>query len=200
MYIRKKYKRHTQEIHYFPSDSGSVPAEPAAPARITPGFFGKLPASGDFVGRGLPAAFTTPWDRWLARHLVPRLAADAPSLFFHHPGPPAFAGVVLPSHDRAGRRFPLTLAVPCQAPPTGHRDQGLTAEFFTTLATLGQAAIAEALPPDALATRLAALALPAPAPSPRFLLWTDPAAPQVTDPAAPGPVLDALLQAPAGTP
>ena len=32
---------------------------------MTAGFFGKVPARGDFVRRTLPAAFVTPWDQWL---------------------------------------------------------------------------------------------------------------------------------------
>ena len=47
----------------------------SGPLLTAPGFWGKLPAAGDFVGRRLPAAFVEPWDRWVSRHLVPRLAA-----------------------------------------------------------------------------------------------------------------------------
>ena len=32
---------------------------------MTVGFFGKVPARGDFVRRALPADFVTPWDQWL---------------------------------------------------------------------------------------------------------------------------------------
>ena len=32
---------------------------------LTPGFFGKLPALGDFVQRRLPGAFVKVWDGWL---------------------------------------------------------------------------------------------------------------------------------------
>ena len=32
---------------------------------IVTGFYGKLPARGDFVRAGLPRSFTDPWDDWL---------------------------------------------------------------------------------------------------------------------------------------
>ena len=34
--------------------------------------FGKLPATGDFVWRGLPDAFRKHWDFWLTRHIAPQ--------------------------------------------------------------------------------------------------------------------------------
>ena len=34
------------------------------------GFFGKLPARGDFVRAGLPRDFVDPWDAWLQRVLA----------------------------------------------------------------------------------------------------------------------------------
>jgi type VI secretion system protein ImpM len=156
-------------------------------ADLIPGFFGKLPATGDFVSRGLPSAFTAAWDRWLARHLATRLPDGAPPLFFHRAGPPQVSGVVLPSRDRAGRRFPLTLAA------TG----ALAPEALAALAEAGAAAIDDALPPDALAGVLAQLDLRgAPTgspPPPALLLWADAVSPREVDPDAPGPVLDMIL-------
>lgn len=159
---------------------------------LIPGFFGKLPSTGDFVSRGLPTAFTAVWDRWLARHLAARLQADAQPLCFHRAGPPPVSGVVLPSRDRAGRRFPLTLAAPGRADP----------EALIALAELGTQAIAQGLPPDDLAARLAAQPLrPHPNPtgdSAALLLWTAGATPHAADPDAPGPSLDLLLVPAAG--
>jgi type VI secretion system protein ImpM len=91
------------------------------------GWYGKLPGLGDFASRRLPDAFVQGWDAWLqrgmvhaqeqlghdawlARYLVapirrfwlaPQLLSDA-----------AWAGLLMPSVDRVGRHFPLTLAVP----------------------------------------------------------------------------------------
>jgi type VI secretion system protein ImpM len=89
------------------------------------GLFGKVPAHGDFVRRGLPTSFVGPWDAWLQdgmatarERLGDRWAAQwdgAPPWRFALPagacGPDAVAGVLLPSEDMVGRRFPITLAV-----------------------------------------------------------------------------------------
>ncbi|WP_137125145.1 type VI secretion system-associated protein TagF [Roseomonas sp. HF4] len=99
------------------------------------GLFGKVPAHGDFVRRGLPTSFVAPWDAWLqagiARARDAKGAAwaevwdTAPAWRFALPagacGPDAVAGVMLPSEDQVGRRFPITLAAllaPGAAPPS----------------------------------------------------------------------------------
>ncbi|MEO3473460.1 type VI secretion system-associated protein TagF [Roseomonas sp. CAU 1739] len=88
------------------------------------GLFGKVPAHGDFVRRGLPTSFVGPWDSWLqdgmatARERLGDRWAErwdgAPPWRFALPagacGPDAVAGVMLPSEDMVGRRFPITLA------------------------------------------------------------------------------------------
>jgi len=93
-------------------------------APIALGIYGKMPAHGDFVRRGLPSSFVTPWDAWLAAGVAAareQLAEgfaqvwdDAPAWRFALPagvcGPDAVAGVMLPSEDTVGRRFPLTAA------------------------------------------------------------------------------------------
>jgi type VI secretion system protein ImpM len=158
-----------------------------------PGFYGKLPAAGDFVSRRLPPDFVRFWDRWTARHLVPRLAST-PLLFLLATPPGPMLGIALASHDRAGRRFPLTLA----AAPTAAAAAlpALAAPWLATLTEAGLAATAGALDPPALDARLLALPDPPAAagpPAPPLLLWTAGSEPQAADPEAPGPVLDALL-------
>ena len=94
-------------------------------ADMSTGYFGKIPATGDFVSRRLPADFVHAWDRWVARHLAPALASD---IWPDHvglnflSGPAAFgpiAGILVPSADRVGRRFPLTVAAPINLAATG---------------------------------------------------------------------------------
>lgn len=104
---------------------GDSPAERSAPVPGV-GWFGKLPSVGDFVTRRLPPSFVKPWDLWLQtgmsesrrrlgerwvdvyltfpvwRFLLPTGTLDAT----------AWAGVLMPSVDRVGRYFPLTLATP----------------------------------------------------------------------------------------
>ncbi|SCW82751.1 type VI secretion system protein ImpM [Rhizobium mongolense subsp. loessense] len=133
-------------------------------AVILPGFFGKLPAMGDFVTRGLPASFVGPWDRWITRHLVHRFSEGSVSA---HPGlrfilgPESFGpmtGVVMASADRAGRRFPLTIAA---APAVAASDIGTTAtEWFDALEAAGTLARNGELDGDGLAARLTSLPFP----------------------------------------
>jgi len=95
-------------------------------ARI-PGWYGKLPTLGDFASRRLEADFIEPWDLWLGEALQAQRSAfgegwlDAyldtpPWRFLLSPGALrgvrpdlAFVGVLVPSVDRVGRHFPLTL-------------------------------------------------------------------------------------------
>lgn len=88
------------------------------------GFFGKVTSHGDFVARRWAPAFQRPWDDWLqsglqqskaalgARWLATYLSSPiwrfalAPGVC----GAQARAGLLMPSVDRVGRHFPLTLA------------------------------------------------------------------------------------------
>jgi type VI secretion system protein ImpM len=99
-----------------------------------PGFYGKIASRGDFVGRDLPQTFIQPWDAWLAAGMLAsqqQLGAAWLDAYLVSPlwrfvlasdvcGPHAVAGVLMPSIDRVGRYFPLTLAV------TLEDGQGLT--------------------------------------------------------------------------
>jgi type VI secretion system protein ImpM len=92
----------------------------------SPGFYGKLPNLGDFVSRRLPAEFIKPWDLWLQESLAEsrvRLGDEWLATYLTSPlwrfvltpgiaGQTGWAGVMMPSVDRVGRYFPLTLASP----------------------------------------------------------------------------------------
>ena len=94
------------------------------PGEAAAGFFGKLPALGDFITRRLPGQFVQPWDRWLTQGLAEsrnRLGDTWLDSYLVSPlwrfvlapgiaGRMAWAGVMMPSVDRVGRYFPLTLA------------------------------------------------------------------------------------------
>lgn len=94
-----------------------------------PGFYGKLAGRGDFVSRGLSQTLIKSWDdwlaagiaasqaelgpRWLETYLVSplwRFAVPAPLL-----GAEALIGVMMPSVDRVGRYFPLSILLPLPA-------------------------------------------------------------------------------------
>jgi type VI secretion system protein ImpM len=87
-------------------------------------WYGKLPARGDFVNHGLPQAHLRAWDEWLQHGLRnagrrrqrsvldSQLRAFTPWRYLAWPDGEdhlACAGVLVPSHDRVGRAFPLTV-------------------------------------------------------------------------------------------
>lgn len=95
------------------------------------GWYGKMPAAGDFVARRVPGAFCEAWGRWLQRALEgarARLGDRWPEDFLSMPvwrfvlgpglvTPGAWAGVMAPSVDSVGRYFPLALASALPAAP-----------------------------------------------------------------------------------
>jgi type VI secretion system protein ImpM len=123
-------------------------------------WWGKLPTRGDFVGRGLPARWRSDWDGWLQRGLAlaatrldgaalrERLGAFAPWRYLALPAPgEVWCGILVASHDRVSRAFPLTLAERLTAPASPH-------ESAARLASLVDAA---AQGPEALEAAIAAL-------------------------------------------
>lgn len=120
------------------------------------GLYGKLPARGDFVRLGLPGDFVAAWDHWLARAVAgsrDSMGDDWLPAFLEAPvwrfalapglaGEQAATGVLLPSVDRVGRYFPLTLAAiqPSAAP-----------DWLDACEAAGRAALAaDATPEDVL--------------------------------------------------
>lgn len=156
---------------------------PSQPVTDQPraGFFGKLPSNGDFLTRRLARGFTDPWDQWLQNaiadsreqlgdgwlesYLVSPMwrFALSPGLCGQRP----WCGVLMPSVDRVGRYYPLTLA------------QGLSAEtatltlllhaddWFTRVEDMALAALNEELDLSGLDEQLATLPPPSCGPRPK---------------------------------
>jgi type VI secretion system protein ImpM len=131
------------------------------------GFFGKIPARGDFVRAGLPTGFVAAWDDWL-QHMLSgsrkALGEDWQPAWMEAPiwrfllqpgvcGPDAALGVFMPSVDRAGRLFPLTLA---WIAPRADAFRGGGSAWLQTAETAGLAALEQDLEPDALMAALQA--------------------------------------------
>lgn len=90
-----------------------------------PGWYGKLPFLGDFASRRLPGEFIRTWDSWLQDVLQAtrtRLGEGWLDSYLTMPiwrfvllpglvEGGGWGGVLMPSVDRVGRQFPLTLAV-----------------------------------------------------------------------------------------
>ncbi len=95
------------------------------------GFFGKIPAKADFVSGHCPAGFLTVWEPFLMKGLA-RSRLDLKDAWEEaymtmpvwrfllkpeeggNPLPAPVAGAFMPSVDRVGREFPLTLVVPLE--------------------------------------------------------------------------------------
>jgi type VI secretion system protein ImpM len=101
------------------------PATPSGAEQGTdgPGLFGKLPSHGDFVVRNLPPALRVGWEAWLDAGLDrsrQMLGDKWLEIYLSSPvwhfavasgccGAQPFAGVMMPSVDRVGRYFPLSI-------------------------------------------------------------------------------------------
>jgi len=91
--------------------------------RLDVGFYGKLPSHGDFLRRRVSDGFVGVWDAWLQECVAASRDALADrwlDVYLTSPawrfvcapgacGPTAVAGVMVPSVDRVGRYFPLTV-------------------------------------------------------------------------------------------
>ena len=102
-------------------------------AQNTVGFFGKLPAHGDFIYRDLPSNFINIWDAWLQSFVGSSKENMGESWLDIYLTSPiwrfafsegvvdqfAWAGILLPSVDRVGRYFPFSIAtrLPASANP-----------------------------------------------------------------------------------
>jgi type VI secretion system protein ImpM len=139
------------------------------------GCHGKIPSRGDFIRCGLSRAFLDAWDAWLQRMLAASRSAlgedwlpawlEAPIWRFALApglaGADAAIGLFMPSVDRVGRYFPLTLAATlCGAAPADLIRAG--GGFLDAVERLGREAVAEDLPPEVLAARVAAALAEAP--------------------------------------
>lgn len=90
------------------------------------GYFGKIPTQGDFMSRRLPRQFIELWDGWLQQGLSKSQKQLKDQWLDKYLNCPVWwfglsaglcddndwLGVIIPSVDRVGRYFPLTIAAP----------------------------------------------------------------------------------------
>ncbi|MDE2368838.1 MAG: type VI secretion system-associated protein TagF [Burkholderiales bacterium] len=149
-----------------------------------PGWHGKLPTLGDFASRRLDAAFVEPWDGWLAAGLLALRQARpegwladylaspswrfllAPGVLPGAAGTQFWAGVLMPSVDRVGRYFPLTLALALGAGPATTQQMAALWHWLARLDELARDALHEDWTAEQLEEQLARMALPDVAPPP----------------------------------
>jgi type VI secretion system protein ImpM len=133
---------------------------------VSAGFYGKLPARGDFVRSGLPRDFIDAWDCWLSEIMsTSRESAgdawlpaflEAPVWRFALPpglcGESAVIGLMMPSVDRAGRYFPLTFAA-VHAGPTTPAGDAIDA-WLDRCEGAGRTALEQDIDPDGIKAML----------------------------------------------
>jgi type VI secretion system protein ImpM len=153
--------------------SGSVAAGPlqvpAALRGAALGCFGKIPARGDFLRLGLPRDFTDGWDAWISLMLTTSrdtLGQNWLAIWLEAPiwrfalapgvcGAGAAIGAWMPSVDRVGRYFPLTIAA-VSANEDAAALIGQAGAFLDAAEYAGLAVIAEDNEPAMLLAAIAA--------------------------------------------
>lgn len=152
--------------------------------QAAPGWYGKLPSLGDFASRRLEASFIDPWDAWLASGLLalreaePEAWLDAylsspswrfllmPGVLPGAAGTSGWAGVLMPSVDRVGRYFPLTVVLPLGEALSHSAQVTALWGWLARLDELARDALHDDWSADRLEDELARMALPDVDPAP----------------------------------
>lgn len=162
----------------------SQPSLMRAPRRVDPpGWFGKLPAVGDFAGRRVPHGFNTAWDLWF-RSGMAVLRGQGEGLwvedFFRSPtwcficpagvtGWPV-CGLLVPSRDGVGRAYPLTVLALAPTSSTPILRASVLPRFLEGAHAAVQAARTQGLGVEALDQQVSSLPNPFAA-GPGALTW-----------------------------
>jgi len=134
------------------------------------GAFGKMPSTGDFFRIDPPKGFVAVWDAWLQRGLLEAreaLQAAWKTKYYSAPiwrftlaaglaGEAAVIGVLMPSIDRVGRQFPLTLVG--EAPDDPMFTHFASPALFAELEDIALATLDDEVTRDDLASRLHSVA------------------------------------------
>jgi type VI secretion system protein ImpM len=146
---------------------------------LAAGWYGKIPGVGDFVSRRLPAGFIDAWDLWL-QHAIAASRAQLQDrwLDLYLTGPiwrftllpralpgnaDMWAGVLMPSVDKVGRYFPLTIALRMESRPGAMAAVFAAQPWYASLERIALAMLNHDAQPDELDRRLAENPFPAPA-------------------------------------
>jgi type VI secretion system protein ImpM len=136
--------------------------------------FGKMPALGDFFRINAPCPFVDPWDAWLQKSMHDVrgiLGADWQACFMAAPiwrfalsdglaGPNAMLGVLMPSVDRVGREFPLTLMAPVSGHSSVIEAHFAAQDVFCALEDVALSVLDDDMTRDRLAEKLAQIQVP----------------------------------------
>lgn len=120
-----------------------------------PGWYGKIASLGDFASRRLPAEFISCWDAWLQRMLPDSRARLGERWLESYLGSPIWrfllfpgvcgegmwAGLMMPSVDRVGRYFPVTIACRMPALASTEREFDALADWLDHVANAALATL-----------------------------------------------------------
>ncbi len=139
------------------------------------GFFGKIPATGDFVAWNLPRTFIDRWDRWMSKELHERPDENEElddrvwrfviqgGIFGEQP----CTGAWRMSRDRIGRRYPFAVVGVGAMPET-------TVPWFEEVANIAKLTVKDRWDQQYIATRLQSLEPPREfSTMKRIVFWTD---------------------------
>lgn len=135
------------------------------------GWYGKIPAAGDFVMRQLPYPLLRAWERWMQSGLNALRQQGAQMLSQHYAVAPAWnfllpaglgcdavqLGCLAPSHDRVGRHYPVAAIL---GVPPAEFDNALlegAAPFYRQVGEAILGAVRQELSVEQLSDRLAAV-------------------------------------------
>ena len=138
------------------------------------GAFGKMPSVGDFFRLGVAQSFVQPWDEWIQRSMLAASETLGQAWDEHYmsapiwrfclspglAGPQKMLGVLMPSVDRVGRRFPLTLVAGVSNEGSAILAHFRASEIFLRLEDLALASLEDDMTRDRLAGELANLSGP----------------------------------------
>lgn len=140
------------------------------------GFFGKVPSHGDFISEGLDREFITRLDEWLRAGMhacADQYGARWSSVFSNAPptrfiseigvwGDAAYVGVLLPSRDRVGRRYPLVVLAQLTRFRLHPRTLYLDETWFMAAEALAETSMSEDFDMNRFTTAIKRLRLPKP--------------------------------------
>ena len=138
------------------------------------GLYGKLPAYGDFITRNLPSSFVTSWDEWL-QHFISgsqeQMGDDWLDIYLTSPiwrfvlspgviDQNMWAGLMMPSVDRVGRYFPISLVQPFASSVSPVKFILEQKEWFDAVEANGLTALDGSIDADELIAAVSDISLP----------------------------------------
>ncbi|NIZ15312.1 type VI secretion system-associated protein TagF [Phaeobacter sp. HF9A] len=138
------------------------------------GAFGKIPTVGDFFRLSPPAGFVRIWDPWIQTVMATGQSTYGPHFDRHYMSAPIWrftlpagvagaqkvTGVVMPSIDRVGRRFPLTLVAALPTPGPVALDHFSDSDMFEALEDIALDCLEDSMDQTRLAQQLASVRVP----------------------------------------